>query len=380
MLTFGLILLAIQAEAKIWRVNNNPSLDGDVLQASTLFDNSNTATNPEAAAGDSIYVEPSATQYNGFNVNKANIVIMGHGYLLNENTGLQANTNNAKVASIEFSLNSTGSSVYGLEIPTLYISAGNVTVSRCLLSNALLYNIGTNLSGIRIDKCYIDYYLYTSSINAAVTSISIAVENCIFSTQSTSSYYTEGVNLTQKVRGLFRNNTLNGSGTFNCFNFYVANNIFVGNTNFGNATQSGNNVYRNNLLSYNSNTSNTIVTNTMPNSNNQFAVNMANVFTGTPNNVTNGTNIFNNHILLGTSNEGRFQLAPMSTALTAGETGTTFNTATVTTPACGAYGATDPYRKAGIPPIPTIYSLTVPATIPNGASTLTISVSSRSNN
>lgn len=95
------LLSGLQSSAKIWRVNNNPSLDGDVLQASILFNNSNTPTDPEAANGDSVYLEPSGTAYNGFNVNKQ-VVILGYGYFLTANPGLQANANNAKTGNIFF--------------------------------------------------------------------------------------------------------------------------------------------------------------------------------------------------------------------------------------------------------------------------------------
>ena len=111
-----LIFIGLQAQAKIWRVNNNPSLSADVLQAPILFDNTNNATNPEAAAGDTVYFEPSATTYNGITVNKANILILGYGYFLNENTGLQANANNSKITTIFFDPPSAGSSISGMEI------------------------------------------------------------------------------------------------------------------------------------------------------------------------------------------------------------------------------------------------------------------------
>jgi hypothetical protein len=382
-LVFLFIVCIITAQAKVWRVNNNPSLSKDVLEATTLFDNVNNATNPEAAAGDSVYFEPSSSVYAGFTVTKANITIIGYGYFLNENTGLQANTNNSKVSSIEFGALSTGSSVWGVEVTSvLYITASNITVTRCFLSTVYMYNFAVNATGIRIDKSFITSSLTESSIQPAVTNITLSVENCIFSSNSQGAS-TGGFSVGQKVRGLFRNNTLNQASQMFCYNFYVANNIFLGNTNFGNVTQSGNNVYKNNLLAYAANTQNAFVTNTIPSTGNLFAVNMTPVFTGTTDNVYNaGTNTYNNFInLTGFTQEGRFILkTTANAALAGGETGTTFGGAPVITPDCGAYGATDPYRKAGIPPIPTIYALTVPATVPNGAASMNISISSRSNN
>jgi hypothetical protein len=370
------------ANAKIWRVNNNPSLDGDVLQASTLFDNTNNATNPEATAGDSIYFEPSATVYNGINVNKANIVIIGYGYFLSQNTGAQAMANNPKISSITFDPISTGSSVSGMEVTSnLFVSAGNISVTRCLVSGLYLSH-QTNATGIRFDKCYITSIFAESGIAAAVTNVTVAMENCIFSGVGDGNFIS-GVSLSNKVRGLFRNNVMNYCSQFYGFNFYIANNIFTYQTTFGGVSNSGNNIFRNNLFSYPTTQASyaQVGGNTAPNSGNVFSVNLANVFNGAPDNVYNGTTTFNNYILIGAfTPESRYELKAGSTAIAAGESGTTFGGATVTAPNCGAYGATDPYRKGGFPAIPRITALTVPTSVPNGAASMNISVSSSSNN
>lgn len=378
------VMFTMQSQAKIWRVNNNPSLSADVLQPSTLFDNTNNATNPEAAAGDTVYIEPSATTYNGFDVNKANIVVIGYGYFLSSNPNQQVNSNNAKVNDIFFQVGSAGSSVSGLEIVSsgIFIYTSNVTITRCKTQNVYIANL-TNATGIRIDKCYIVGSLSESGVGAAVTSITIAVENCIFSGVGDGNFMT-GVGLSNKVRGLFRNNIMNYCSQFYGFNFYIANNIFIYLINFGSVVNSGNNVFRNNLFSHPITQSQyaQVGGNTAPNSGNVFSVNMANVFNGPTDNVYNaGTNTYNNYILLGAfTPESRYELKVGSTAIAAGESGTTFGAATVTTPNCGAYGATDPYRKGGFPAIPRIYALTVPSSVPNGAPNMTISVSSSSNN
>jgi putative flippase GtrA len=376
------LLGSLQTSAKIWRVNNNPSLNANVLQPSTLFNNTNTLADPEAAAGDSVYLEPSGTAYNAFSVNKTNIVILGYGYFLHENTGFQANTNTSRVSSyIEFLATSTGSSVSGVIVDgqVYCTNVSNILITRCFIQYLLMNAYTANATGIRMDKCFVRYQLYDQSIAAAVTSVTVNIENCIFS--DTTNNATTGVGFGNKIRGLLRNNTFNGCGQIYCYNFYIANNIVVGNTNFGNVTQAGNNIYRNNILSYPSNATNTFVTNTLPNSGNIFAQNMAPVFVGTPDNVFVSGSTYNNRIdKTGSTLEGRFDLKAGSPALAAGESGTTFGAATVTTPACGASGATDPYRKGGFPAIPRIYSLTVPPSVSNGAPTMTIAISSSSNN
>ncbi len=379
------ISFAVQAQAKIWRVNNNPSLNADALQGSTLFDGTNNITNPEAASNDSVYFEPSTTAYNGFDVNKTNIVIIGYGYMLSSNTGMQAMPNNARIGSISFLVNSSGSSVSGLELQDgVYIYTGNITVTRCNTNYVYMYHT-TNATGVRIDKCYIRTGINDQGVGASVTNVTIAVENCIFSSIGDGNFIT-GVSFSNKIRGLFRNNVLNYCNQFYAFNFYVANNIFTYQTGFGTVSNSGNNVFRNNLFSYPITQANyaQMGGNTAPNSGNQFSVNMANVFNGPTDNAYNGTTTFNNYILIGTfTPESRYELktgGPTNPAVAAGESGTTFGAATVTTPNCGAYGATDPYRKGGFPAIPRITALTIPATVPNGAASMNISISSSSNN
>jgi hypothetical protein len=62
-LSIAVGFLAITAQAKIWRVNNNAGIVADATSIQTLFDGVNTPANPEAADEDTIHVEPSATQY-----------------------------------------------------------------------------------------------------------------------------------------------------------------------------------------------------------------------------------------------------------------------------------------------------------------------------
>ncbi len=377
----AIICLALTTQAKIWRVNNNPTLDGDVLEISTLFDNTNTVTNPEAANGDSIYVEPSVNIYGGITVNKL-VSIFGYGYFLASNVGMQANTQRAFVQNVNFITGSAGSTISGVECNNSFFTTNvsNITITRCLMSSFFLNAYSANASGIRLDKCFIISQIFDQSFGAAAFTVGFTMENCIFS--NTVNGATTGITLGQKVRGLVRNCTFNQAGFLRCFNFFIANNILVGNTDFGDITNSGNNVYRNNILSYPSNTQNTFVTNTAPNSGNVFAQNMDPIFTGTTDNTFVAGSTFNNRInVTGLNVESRFELEATANAATAGgESGTTLGGATVTTPACGAYGATDPYRKGGFPNIPRITSLTLPATVANGAATMSISVSSSSNN
>ncbi len=378
-----IVLLAITTQAKIWRVNNSPTLDGDVLQVTTLFNGTNSASDPEAANGDSIYVEPSNLAYNNFIVNKQ-VSIFGYGYFLAQNAGMQANTQNAFTGQVEFVAGSAGSTISGFQINgTIFTTnVSNIIITRCLMNNFTLFGYTANATGIRLDKCFITFIVSEQSFAATAFSVSVAIENCIIS--SAGNFNIVGITLGQKVKGLIRNNVINQPNQLNCFNFFIANNIFIGNLDFGTIANSGNNVFRNNILSYPSNAQNAQVTNTGANSGNLFAQNMAPIFVGATNNTFVAGTTFNDRINIdgtGSDVETRFQLEPVANVATAGgESGTTFGGATVTTPACGAFGATDPYRRGGFPNIPRITALAVPATVSNGAATMTISVSSSSNN
>jgi hypothetical protein len=389
---FLFVLSATVLNAKVWRVNNNPSLDADVLQASTLFDNTNNASNPEAAANDTIYFEPSTSTYSGFSVDMPNIVIMGYGYFLSLNPNMQAMANTPSVSYISFHNGSAGSKVTGLEINTaIYIYTSNITVSRCLAGSIEMYHdaTSTTYNNIAINKCYLQG-ITSPGIHASVTSVSISIENCIFSSKNDLSNC-NGISLNNKVRGLIRNNTFNYANNIYCYNFYIANNIIVHNTNFGDVNNSGNNVFRNNVFSHpiNNTSYNMVNGNNGANSGNQFTTDMSLVFKGATNNTFNGGGTFNNFITSvgGFTLESKFELKvppagpfPNNPAIGTGETGTTVGGATVLSPDCGSYGATDPYRAGGFPNIPRIKTLSIPATIGVNATNMTISVSSESNN
>jgi hypothetical protein len=96
-----------------------------------------------------------------------------------------------------------------------------------------------------------------------------------------------------------------------------------------------------------------------------------------PDPVVNNNKVNQNAALFfvgGTSADAQYQLGATSPALAAGEP------INGVTPDAGAFGTADPYRLSGIPPIPAIYSLTVPASVPATATSMTITFSTRSNN
>lgn len=346
-----LLLLAIGVQAKIWRVNNDTTKDPDfvtvvaAISASTVL------------AGDTIHIEPSSTPYGSFTITKR-LVIIGNGYFLNSNNGLQANIFNSDINStITINASSAnGSVISGLVAGAIILSnVSNVTISHCLINSLQATGYTAAGVGVTVKKCFISSIDSGSSFSGA-GDVTFTIENNIFSSQTGQSSIT--INLRATSRGLFRNNTVNsGLTSVTLNNFYVSNNIFTVST-----TQplgGNNNIIRNNL------NAGTGLVNSGGNTNNLNGVSMIDTFDG-PLTGTGPT----------ATGDARFKLKTTgSPAAAAGET-----IGTVANPACGAIGATDPYRLSGIPPVPSIYLLTVPVSVSPTATSMDITISTRSNN
>ncbi len=334
--TFYLLSLAMLAaasgNAKVWRVNNNSGVVADYTDV-------NTAVNATAVvSGDTIHVEPSVTTYSSVYLSKQ-LSIIGPGYLLDGtaggNAGLQANINPAKLNALYFYAGATGSRVIGMTInyyPTVNAdSANNITIEKCAIYG---FDANNHYSrGIALRKCYINGVIYVS--NGGMKDFT--VENCLV---------LSGINTPNLTTGcIIRNCTFDsyysGITVANC---YFANNVV--NNNSPGITNA---IVKNNLFP---------TTPTLP----AGAVN--NIFNTALSSICTQTG----------SNDAYYQLKTGSPAIGAGVTLLSY------TPDCGAFGGPDPYKLSGIPGIPTIYSLTVPASIPTGTSTMSVTISTRNNN
>jgi hypothetical protein len=333
------ILMGSMAQARIWRVNNNLGITADFNNYSTAI------ASASVVNGDTLYLEASATGYTAALLNKR-LVVIGTGYFLagaGSNPGLQANTNGAFINSaLSFDSLSTGSRFLGVYVAgDLWLDprADDIRFERCRFNsiswNTQASNTFNRATNIIFNKCYFNGA-------APVTQFyydNLEITNCIVN--GSMSFATGNIN-----SALMRNNIFRGSSQLNVFNTYFANNIILdivpSNVALINCTVK-NNIAENNLL---------------PAGN------------GNLNNIAEAV-LFVNPV--GASTDGQWQLAVSSPAIAAGET------VGGITPDCGPFGTADPYRLSGIPPIPTIYSLTVPAAIGVGQP-LNITISTRSNN
>ena len=336
-----LLLFAIaglQLQAKVWRINNTPGVTADFTTGAAAVASASVIND------DTLHFEGSSTAYAGFTINKR-LVIIGTGYFLtgaNSNPGLQANINSANFngAVIFFDSTSSGSKIIGLDNfffangPVLGSATDNITLIRCRISSAgQVFGVipNTKMAGWTINKCH---------FNGGVSFSVFVLENW----QVTNNIFLGAGNMenASNVNNLIRNNVFRSA--VNVFNAYFSNNIITGTT-----FTATNSTVKNNISSG---------TNLPAGNGNLNSQTDAVVFQG----------------LTGNSTDGQWRLRPGSTAIGAGETVASI------TPNGGAYGTADPYVLSGIPEIPTIYTLTVPASVPSNATTMPITISAKSNN
>lgn len=343
MYTFG--------HARSWRVNNNIGVQADFT---TFFEAVQSAS---VLAGDTLYFEPSATVYNTNSITVTKrLVMLGVGYLLNPtnpsmqgNAGLQETRESSQIGFFRLGNGANGSYFAGLSFASISLTGSasnfNLTFERNLFGSTFNFEAGSN-SGVILKKNIFYNAGIANNTGATIIVSDFTCENNIFYE------FWGGINLSQLTgnNNIFRNNSIYRSATgMTLVNCYVANNIFGCNG----AVTLTNSTVKNNLFQ---------TAQVLPSTatNNLVSQNMETVY-GPHNNAL--------------SADANVMIPAGSPATGAGLT-----VGTVVSPDCGAFGATDPYKLSGIPAIPTIYSLTVPTSIPSGTATMNITLSTRNNN
>lgn len=328
-LIVGLLVINYNSFAKIWRVNNSAGINANFTQLqaaiqSTLVGN-----------GDTIYVESSSATYDNVSDISKSLVIIGPGYFLsNWTTPVQYNLSPAKVSYIS-ATSASNVKIMGLTIDYLYVTGNNFSVSRSNIGTLYFTQVAVNSINITqnwIQQVY-NYYGY------AATNVRIA--NNIFLYGFTMGASDNGL-MEYNVFNTYGGQALNFSG--GAFNFEK--NIVAGTS--GTISNYGNVLFKYNMCGFSG-----LPTTANGNQNN---INMAN----------NAVFVNNNYTA---NNDQYFMLSPTSPAKTAGPSST----------AIGAYAGTAPYIASGIPPIPTIYDITIPQSTQTGSSVI-IKFSSKSNN
>ena len=339
------VFATVTSKAKIWRVNNNAGIAADFTTLTAAV------ANGSVVSGDTIHVEPSATSYTGPTINKQ-LVIIGNGYFLTGaggNAGLQAITTECTFGDMTFASGSAGTKLIGLVLSNNSFVGGyngnvNITFEKCRFVGVAPVNFQNRaeaFSNIVLRKCFFSTAANTwQAANATLTNFTI--ENSIFASVVTFLTGAGTLNFT------FRNNHIVSAASLS--NAYVANCVFGG-------------------TSTNTFTSCNV-------KNNLFVFNQTGITVG-PLSI-NGNNLVSQtlaSIILNTgSDDGKFVLAGGSPAIGGGVD------ISGTKPDCGPFGGTDPYKLSGIPGIPSIYALTVPASVPLGTPTMNVTISTRNNN
>ena len=345
--------LNFNANAKIWRLNNNgnnpiPVIVGDFTTSSTL---QQAHDNASVMSGDTIHVEQSPTTY-GPCIFTKRLIVIGAGYFLNQNPNTQVNTSfGSSVGILTFNnIGSAGSEVWGLTVGNVFAGQSNLTIARCYFPSAILYvgnstPLAINNLNLRQNKIEMQYAAGTPGISTAPGTIGLATNVNIVSNIITANtgFTGTGINLPSNVSGLIKNNIVYTYTPINVSNFYVANNLFNGGMTFNNCN-----------IEYNISVSPII-----------SSAGGGNTF-GSGNLTRTWAQVA---FLSSPSSDGSYQLGASSVAIGAGNSGVD----------CGAFGGDYPYKLSGIAPIPNIYALSI-APIAAGASSISVTVTAKGNN
>jgi hypothetical protein len=317
------VFVAVTAQAKIWRVNNNVGIAADFITIQ--------AAHNAAASGDTIYVEGSNTAYGNLSSSKQ-LTIIGPGYFLDQVANTQAIPLTAKVGSVSLNQGATGTIIQGMDFDgnTLSIYVNDVTIRKNKFSSAssnndvyyygliTLYNLNNNGNNNGVSNIVISQNCGVK-ISATKPSNNILITNNIlgydmnYGDATTNACIDGGVNTVMLIQNnIIRRGKINVYGSTITNNimtvgFFAPNNNLYSN-NIGNSTQFG---------SDNGNKSN---------------VSMADVFTNT-----------------GAPDEA-FKLKAGSPAIGAGYGSTAGNPID-----CGIFSGSTPYVVAGQVNMPAIY-------------------------
>ena len=301
------ISLSLAIQAKVWRVNNNAAMNANFI--------SFVAAQSTVSANDTLYFEGSTVSYGDITVSKP-LVIIGPGYFLDENPQTQSTAISTKFGKVVYNSGSTGSVITGVNVQTsMTISESNISVIKCLLNGTITLNSTTSSIGSIFIFCNYMTNGISSSGSNPISSVLICNNHVSFY-----DLFNDCIGFGTNVSGVITNNV--SDGDIGVSNFKLSNNIVRSGT-----VSLNNNIFYNNIGNGTQ----------FPTENyNQQNVIMTDVFIGTT----------------GNSTDGQWQLKQYSPAIGKGNDNTD----------CGMFGGSSPYVLSGLPSIPAIYEITMPAT------------------
>ncbi|GAA4020008.1 hypothetical protein GCM10022408_37660 [Hymenobacter fastidiosus] len=335
---------AFSAQAQTIRRCNNSGLTIAGVNIYTTLQ----AAHDAASANDIIYLEPTSNSY-GPLICVRPLTIIGNGYFLNENPGLQLALQTSETGTVTFANGSAGSRITGCVIAGMNIGASNITVERNQITSTFYIGYNPAIGSVGVSNVLVRQNYITGGGNplfffpgsTAATAINNVIVNGNIITTGIS---TATGNYTRLGSILISNNVLGNlagtSGGLDVDNAVIKNNILTPTSGTGNNFTPRSNAFSNNIS--------------------------GNAAFGTANG--NQQNIAPSAIFVGgtASTDGAFQLRTGSPAIGTGESGVDV----------GAFGGTIPYRIAGIPNVPSIYQFNQSVS----GNSLNGTISTRSNN
>lgn len=322
-----MITLSVSAQ-NIFRVDGNSANGAPYTTIQAAHD--------AAGIGDTIQIVGAASAYAGANITKQ-LVIIGPGYYLGENSQTQVNKSNARLSSaLSLKAGSSGTFIMGLHFDIssncIDIEGGlsNIVIKRNLLdgSGAIRFNLTNSsvINNITIQQNYFE--------SRPLNYVNSVANNNIFFLNN----YCGGSLLGLASSSMtIKHNIINTSEnyafdpTYQISNSTVQNNIINIKGASPTTNMNGTNLFTNNLAN---------IAGFGTANSNQASVNMANVFEVNPATVSSSP----------FTTDSRWALKAGSPAIAAGASGED----------CGIFGGTDPYVLSGLPPVPAIYELTAP--------------------
>jgi hypothetical protein len=137
------VALLTSLSGTVWHVNNTTTMNADFTQISTAVADANVVD------GDTLYVYGSTTYYSNVTITKR-LTIIGAGYFLGDNPGLQVNTVGTGTLNVTLSTGSEGSVLAGLYVTeTLTLNTSGNSVIGCRF-----YRLVVSASNNIIQGCY----------------------------------------------------------------------------------------------------------------------------------------------------------------------------------------------------------------------------------
>ena len=326
--------MCLTAQAKVYRLNNNPGTAAQFTVAQTAIDSCH--------AGDTLYAEGTTISYGNVTIsNKINII--GPGYFLAQNPNTQVNLNSALFGTITFNAGSNGSYITGIQAGYINLATGvnNIILKRNLINGTSNYTNQLLLNGNNANILILQNYIVSNqasnygpvSLGSGCSNVTIA-NNFV---QGTSGSGYELIHVDPAASAIITNNVIVGTAT----NQYLT----LNNTTFNN-----------NILNVNGS-----INGSNNSENNNFSMN-ANLDTTAGNAHHNHINISPSTLFVGTgSADGQYKLKAGSSAIGAGLTGED----------CGMFGGADPYVLSGMPTVPAVFFFAAPT---SGYGTLPVQV------